>query len=72
MARANAVAPYFEAGNVWLPDEAWVEDYILELTGFPVGRYDDRVDTTSQALLRLSGKYRPPLREAMNRIRTES
>lgn len=71
ISRANAVAPYFEAGNVILPEASWVEDYIKELTDFPVGAFDDRVDTTSQALLRFTGKNRPPLREAMKRLRAE-
>jgi predicted phage terminase large subunit-like protein len=71
ISRANAVAPYFEAGNVILPESPWVEDYIKELTDFPVGAFDDRVDTTSQALLRFTGKNRPPLREAMKRLREQ-
>jgi predicted phage terminase large subunit-like protein len=71
VSRANAVAPYFEAGNILLPESSWVEDYIKELTDFPVGANDDRVDTTSQALLRLTGKARPRLKEAMQRLRNE-
>jgi len=54
--RIIAVSPQIEAGNVWLPDVEkypWVEDYIEELAIFPNGEYDDRVDSTSQALLRL-------------------
>lgn len=59
VARANAVAPLFEAGNVWLPDESickWVGDYIDELVEFDKGPNDDRVDCTSQALIELRGK----------------
>lgn len=56
-ARANAVSPLFEAGNVWLPEdelmEPWVDGYIAELCAFPRGRFDDQVDMTSQALIRL-------------------
>lgn len=56
-ARANAVSPLFEAGNVWLPDESlmelWVDGYIEEMCAFPRGRFDDQVDMTSQALVRL-------------------
>lgn len=71
VARANAVSPYFEAGNVILPEAPWVEDYIKELTDFPMGANDDRVDTTSQALLRLTGKARPKIKEAMDRLKRE-
>ncbi len=50
-ARLQAVAPFFEAGNVWLPQKApWVGDYIAELTSFPSSENDDQVDATSQAL----------------------
>lgn len=56
-ARANAVQPLFEAGNVWLPDdslgELWVDEYIAEMCAFPRGRFNDQVDMTSQALVRL-------------------
>ena len=56
-ARLSAVAPEFEAGNIWLPNPSstpWVHDYINELTMFPNGVNDDQVDMTSQALIRLS------------------
>lgn len=55
-ARAAAVTPECESGNVILPSEQiapWVTDYIEELCQFPRGRYNDRVDATSQALTRL-------------------
>lgn len=57
-ARAHAVSPQVEAGNVWLPDPEiapWIGDYIEELTSFPVGANDDQVDATTQALDRLGG-----------------
>jgi predicted phage terminase large subunit-like protein len=52
-ARLMAVSPYFEAGNIWLPDisiAGWVEEYVEELVTFPNSTYDDQVDATSQAL----------------------
>lgn len=55
-ARAAAVTPECESGNVILPAKEiapWVDDYIEELCQFPRGRYNDRVDATSQALTRL-------------------
>lgn len=61
MARAAAISPLVEAGNVFLPNKAeWVGDYVDELASFPTGRYDDRVDATSQALLRLQPHMREP------------
>lgn len=54
--RLSAVAPEFEAGNIYLPDPGiapWIHDYVEELVNFPNATHDDRVDATSQALLRL-------------------
>ena len=54
VARARSVAPLFEAGRVFLPDESlWLEKYMCELIEFPNGKHDDRVDATTQALARL-------------------
>jgi predicted phage terminase large subunit-like protein len=53
IARLSAVSPFFESGNVYIPDPAvfsWVDDYIEELVGFPNATNDDQVDATSQAL----------------------
>ena len=55
--RAQAVSPLMEAGNVYIPDPSiapWVHDYIEEFAVFPNGKNDDQVDSTSQALNRLS------------------
>ena len=56
-ARASAVAPFVEAGNVFLPDGEIalfdVAGFIDEAAGFPRGAHDDQVDQTSQALGRL-------------------
>ena len=44
----------FERGHVWLPKEApWLDEYVKEITGFPGTKYDDQVDSTSQALAML-------------------
>jgi predicted phage terminase large subunit-like protein len=50
--RLNAVADLFTSGKVWAPDTRWAREVIEEVATFPVGSYDDFVDTTSQALLR--------------------
>lgn len=58
-ARANAVAPLVEAGNVYLPHPSfapWVNDFIEEAASFPNGANDDQVDAMSQALIKLQGK----------------
>jgi predicted phage terminase large subunit-like protein len=55
IARAQAISPLVEAGNVYLPhpDYApWVNDFIEECVQFPNGAHDDQVDAMTQALLR--------------------
>lgn len=55
VARANAVAPKVEAGNVYLPHPQiapWVRDFIDSLAAFPNGKHDDDVDMLTQALAR--------------------
>ena len=55
-ARAAAVSPSIEAGNVYLPHPQfapWVTGFIEECAQFPNGAYDDQVDAMSQALIRL-------------------
>ena len=58
-ARAHAVTPLFEAGNVYIPHpqiRPWVPEYEAELLQFPSGAHDDQVDATTQALRRFSLK----------------
>ena len=55
-ARAYAVSPLQEAGNVWLPVPElapWVGDLVEEAAGFPTATHDDQVDALSQGLNRL-------------------
>ena len=52
MMRVNSVAPMFEAGLVWAPDEPWAHEMIEECAAFPHGENDDLVDSMTQALLR--------------------
>ncbi len=51
--RVNAISFLIEAGNVYLPRKGWVNGFIDECASFPKGRYDDAVDSMSQALYRL-------------------
>jgi predicted phage terminase large subunit-like protein len=67
IARAQAVAPLAQAGNVWLPDPSeceWIGDWLGELCTFPNSAYNDQVDATSGALAYLeAGAYRYQLDE---------
>lgn len=54
--RANAVAPLWEAGNIYLPHplyRPWVNDYIEQLVSFPNASNDDDVDSMSQCLIKM-------------------
>src|SRR4051794_13738012 len=49
--RLHTQTAAFENGRVLLPSRApWLADYVTELTSFPGSRYDDQVDSTTQAL----------------------
>lgn len=50
----------FEAGHVFFPTAKWLDtvpDFVNELVYFPRWGHDDRVDTTSEALDALTGKF---------------
>ena len=54
VARAAAISPLIEAGNVYLPHPEWapwVWEFIEECAAFPNGKHDDQVDTMTQAIL---------------------
>jgi predicted phage terminase large subunit-like protein len=51
-ARVNAVAPLFESGQIWAPDEKFAEEVIEECASFPYGDHDDLVDSMTQAVMR--------------------
>jgi len=60
IARAHAVSPQIEAGNVYLPHPAiapWVEAFLEEAAAFPNGRHDDQVDAMTQALNRMRAMH---------------
>lgn len=61
-ARARAITPEIESGNVYLPlpdqgEFKWVNDFLNEARTFPTGEHDDQIDAATQALdeLRTSG-----------------
>lgn len=62
IARAYAIQPQHEAGNLFLPDPSiapWVNDYLTELTAFPGAPNDDEADATTQAVNWMSNRYKP-------------
>jgi predicted phage terminase large subunit-like protein len=62
IARAQAVSPPCESGNVFLPHPAyapWVDGLIQECASFPAGSHDDQVDALTQALNRLRSSELP-------------
>ncbi len=66
VARASAISPFVEAGNVWLPSPEvapWVDGLVEECAAFPLSAHDDQVDALSQALNRiLLSAVRPRVR----------
>ena len=50
--RVNSVAPLFESGQIWAPEEKFAEEVIEECAAFPYGDHDDLVDSTTQAVMR--------------------
>jgi len=61
VARAQAIAPLVEAGNIYLPDPlqtTWVYDFIEEAAKFKgvAGEINDQVDAMSQALNWFTGR----------------
>ncbi len=50
--RMHMVAPLFEAGRVWAPDEKFSEEVIEEVASFPNGEHDDFCDSMTMALIR--------------------
>lgn len=62
-ARAAAVSPTVQSGNVYLPRGAsWVPGFIEEHAIFPNSTYKDQVDTAVQALLHFEQGQRVALR----------
>lgn len=56
--RAQAIAPYVESGNVYLPHMSiapWSGEVVKEIKLFPNGLHDDDVDAMTQAINKLSG-----------------
>ena len=53
-ARVNSVSPLFETGMVWAPmHQHFAQEVVEECASFPFGDYDDYVDSTTQAIMRI-------------------
>jgi predicted phage terminase large subunit-like protein len=78
IARANAVSPAIESGNVYIPHPmvySWVNSYLDQLSSFPQGKNDDMVDMTTQALNKLiyrTSDQKEPLPRSAPRTRLNS
>ena len=49
--RMSTVSSTIENGFVHIPENAvWLAEYLHEISGFPKAKFDDQVDSTSQAL----------------------
>jgi predicted phage terminase large subunit-like protein len=56
--RMAGCSSLIENGMLYVPEKAdWLDDYIKELTVFPNGKYDDQVDSTSQAIDWIQRQY---------------
>lgn len=56
VSRAQAILPYLEAGNIYLPSPSiapWIHDFIEECASFPNAAHDDDVDAMTQAITQL-------------------
>ena len=50
VARATFLESYFELGNVYLREGAWIGPWVEEFLAFPSAKHDDRVDSLVTAL----------------------
>jgi predicted phage terminase large subunit-like protein len=50
--RVNTVAPLFESGMIWAPEQKFAEEVIEECAAFPHGDHDDLVDSMTMAVMR--------------------
>ena len=50
--RVNSVAPLFESGMIYAPNQEFAEEMIEECAAFPFGDHDDLVDSMTGAIMR--------------------
>lgn len=67
--RAMNAAPYIEAGNVLLPQDApWLSGFLAECSMFPNGAHDDQVDPLCDAVAEMVS-YAAPAKTTTKRVR---
>lgn len=69
IARAEAITPLHEAGNLYLPNPKksnWVFEFIEQFANFPNTKNDDMVDSFSQGITSLAGDPRDRLKRILN------
>jgi len=73
-ARASAISPQVERGEVFLPRHcSFTEDFVEEHVSFPNAAHDDQVDTCSMALAILDGRvYRGAIGGGRDRIKVRT
>lgn len=54
--RADPVSSQAEAGNVYLVRGPWLNDFLDEADGFPLGAHDDQIDALSGAFAQLNSQ----------------
>lgn len=69
--RAHAVTGLLETGVVSFPEveQPWWEEFQRQMLSFPAGKFDDLVDSTTQALSYMSGQNVATLMAALNNIK---
>lgn len=70
-ARANAISPLWDSGNVLIPwpgNCEWSEEFVNWCVKFPDGKYNDDIDSMSQALSHLQKTSLNKLRAAMKNV----
>jgi predicted phage terminase large subunit-like protein len=68
IARAEAITPFHEAGNLWLPSPArapWIHQFVDQHANFPNVKNDDDVDAFSQGVTYLGGDPRERLKKLL-------
>lgn len=62
--RVQELTPMLESGRVRVPQEAtWLEDWMNEITRFPLAAHDDQVDSMAQGLYYLENEHKTGLSE---------